>query len=131
MTIKVPSVEDIQAGFVHGPVNKIVGEPTYKSIEHLQNQLICNAFTLESILGGGNNGLVGLVKFPQVYLLCTGHNFIRTPNPGEAPIYPPMITDAQRAAIKTAHEINLKNYKCCQQMDLLCKNDIKTFMDTM
>eukprot|EP00957_Ditylum_brightwellii_P051181 3879877-Ditylum_brightwellii.AAC.1 len=69
MTTKALSEEDIQAGFVHGSVDKIVGKPTYKSIEHLQNQPIRNASTLESTLGGGNNSLAGLIKFPQVYLL--------------------------------------------------------------
>eukprot|EP00957_Ditylum_brightwellii_P201670 15326693-Ditylum_brightwellii.AAC.1 len=131
MAIKAPSVEDIHAGFVHRPVDKMFGEPTYKSIKHLQNQLICNAFTLESTLGGGSNSLAGLVEFPQVYLLQTGHHFVRPPNSGEAPTYPPMVTNAQQAAIKTTHKINLKNYKCCQHMNLLLKNDVETCIDTM
>eukprot|EP00957_Ditylum_brightwellii_P212098 15366961-Ditylum_brightwellii.AAC.2 len=67
MAIKAPSIEDIKAGFVHNPINTIKGEPTYKSIKNLQNQLICNDVTLESTLGRGCNGLAGLVKFLQVY----------------------------------------------------------------
>eukprot|EP00957_Ditylum_brightwellii_P076681 5828843-Ditylum_brightwellii.AAC.1 len=131
MTIKAPSVDDIKPGFVHSPANKIVGEPNYKSIKHLHNQLIQNAVTLESTLGGGNNGLDGLIEFPQLYLLQTGHNFVHPPNPGEAPVYPPMITDAQCQAIKTQHEIALKNYECYQRMDLLLENETENCMDTM
>eukprot|EP00957_Ditylum_brightwellii_P164260 12505335-Ditylum_brightwellii.AAC.1 len=100
MAIKAPSIEDIKAGFKHDPINPIEGEPMYKSIEHLQNQLICYAATLELTLGGGLNGLAGLVDFLQVYLLRTGHNFIWTPNLGEAPVFPPMLTQAQRDQIQ-------------------------------
>eukprot|EP00957_Ditylum_brightwellii_P139583 10638112-Ditylum_brightwellii.AAC.1 len=89
MMIKTPLVEDIKAGFVHSRVDKIIGKPNYKSIDHLHNQLIRNAAMLELIFGGGNNGLAGLIEFPQMYFLQTGHHFIRPGNPGEAPTYPP------------------------------------------
>eukprot|EP00957_Ditylum_brightwellii_P023521 1775388-Ditylum_brightwellii.AAC.1 len=89
MMIKTPLVEDIKAGFVHSPVDKIIGEPNYKSINHLHNQLIRNAAMLKLIFGGSNNGLAGLIKFPQMYFLQTGHHFIQPGNPGEAPTYPP------------------------------------------
>eukprot|EP00957_Ditylum_brightwellii_P170267 12961399-Ditylum_brightwellii.AAC.1 len=89
MTIKAPSVKDIKAGFAHSPVDKIIDEPNYKSIDHLHNQLIRNAATLELMLGGGNNGLAGLIEFPQTYFLQTGHHFVQPANPGEAPTYPP------------------------------------------
>eukprot|EP00957_Ditylum_brightwellii_P060711 4609046-Ditylum_brightwellii.AAC.1 len=131
MSIKAPSIKDIKAGFVHDPINTIEGKPTYKSIEHLQNQLICNAATLESKLGGGYNGLAGLVKFPQVYLLQTGHNVIWTPNPGEAPVFPPMLTNAQRNQIQMQFAIAKKKYDCCQCMDILLKNQAEVAMDPM
>eukprot|EP00957_Ditylum_brightwellii_P141678 10793670-Ditylum_brightwellii.AAC.1 len=131
MTIKAPLVEDIKAGFVHSPVDKIIGKPNYKSINHLHNQLIRNDAMLKSTLGGSNNGLAGLIKFLQTYFLQTGHHFMQPANPGEAPTYPPMITDAQRQAIRTQHKMAKKNYKCCQRMDLLLKNDVETCMDAM
>eukprot|EP00957_Ditylum_brightwellii_P138183 10533938-Ditylum_brightwellii.AAC.1 len=46
-------------------------------------------------------------------------------------MHPPMITDAQRQAIRTQHNIAKKNYECCQRMDLLLKNNMETCMDTM
>lgn len=129
MTIKAPLVEDIRAGFLYSPVDKIIGEPKYQNIDHLHNQVIWNAATLKSMLGGGNNGLDGLISFPPTYFVCTAHNFIPPTNPGKAPTYPQLITAAQRQAILTQHEIALKNY--CQQMDLLLKNEIEKCMDTM
>eukprot|EP00957_Ditylum_brightwellii_P196622 14980555-Ditylum_brightwellii.AAC.1 len=113
MTISAPSVEDIQAGFVFTHVNKITDQPTYATIDRLQQQLIQNAATVESTLGGGNNRLLGLIEFPPVYFLQTGVAFICPGNPGEVPTYPPMITDAQRAAIKQQHAIAFKNYITC------------------
>eukprot|EP00957_Ditylum_brightwellii_P063222 4799017-Ditylum_brightwellii.AAC.1 len=68
MTLNTPSIEDIKADFVHQTCNKIEGEPSYKPIDLLQCQCISNASTLESTLGGGNNGLARLCKFPAVYL---------------------------------------------------------------
>eukprot|EP00957_Ditylum_brightwellii_P182170 13879210-Ditylum_brightwellii.AAC.1 len=64
MTITAPSLEDIKAGFVHQHPDPITDQPTYKDIVHLQDQLIRNAATLESTLGGRNNSLSGLAKFP-------------------------------------------------------------------
>eukprot|EP00957_Ditylum_brightwellii_P060216 4573584-Ditylum_brightwellii.AAC.1 len=81
MTLNMPSIEDIKAGFVHQTCNKIKGEPSYKPIDLLQRQCIRNASTLESTLGGDNNGFARLCKFPAVYLAQTGHNFVRPPNP--------------------------------------------------
>eukprot|EP00957_Ditylum_brightwellii_P008722 661813-Ditylum_brightwellii.AAC.1 len=131
MTIAASSLEDIKAEFVHQRLDPITNQPTYKDIVHLQDQLIRNAATLESMLGSGNNGLSGFAKFSPVYLLCTGVAFIHPGNPGEAPAYPPMITNAQRTQIQQQHAIALKNYLCCQHMDLLLKNLIEQSWDNM
>eukprot|EP00957_Ditylum_brightwellii_P193759 14754982-Ditylum_brightwellii.AAC.1 len=82
------------------------------------------------MLGGGNNGLAGLIEFLQTYFLLTGQHFVQPGNPGEAPTYPPMITNAQQQAIKTQHNVAKKNYECCQRTDLLLKSDAETCMDT-
>eukprot|EP00957_Ditylum_brightwellii_P044891 3404542-Ditylum_brightwellii.AAC.1 len=87
VVIKVPSLEDIKAGFVNDPLDKIMGLPTYNDIDKLQKQCMQNATMLESTLGGGANGLAGLVELPGVYLMRTGHNFLRPLNPDDAPPY--------------------------------------------
>eukprot|EP00957_Ditylum_brightwellii_P154079 11726327-Ditylum_brightwellii.AAC.1 len=114
MTVRAPSMKDIEAGFVHQTCNKIQGEPNYQAIDLLQRQCIHNASTLESTLGGGNNGLVGLCEFPAVYLACTGHTFVCPPNPGNFPMYPPQATTPQRECIKQQFELNKKNYDICR-----------------
>eukprot|EP00957_Ditylum_brightwellii_P173737 13227332-Ditylum_brightwellii.AAC.1 len=67
MTINASSIEDIWADFVYQILNRIVEQPTYKDIAHLQQQLIRNAVMLESSLGGGQNGLSSLAEFPPMY----------------------------------------------------------------
>eukprot|EP00957_Ditylum_brightwellii_P113717 8670283-Ditylum_brightwellii.AAC.1 len=128
MTVNALSIEYIKAGFVYQTYNKIQGEPNYKAIDLLQRQCIRNASTLESTLGatlgGGNNSLAGLCKFPAVYLALTCHNFICPQNPGDFPIYQPRSTPTQREHIKQQFEINKKNYDMCQRMDLLNKNQM-------
>eukprot|EP00957_Ditylum_brightwellii_P137501 10483101-Ditylum_brightwellii.AAC.1 len=57
MTVAAPSVKDLHAGFVFTHVNKITDQPTFAIIDQLQQQFIQNAATVESTLGGGNNGL--------------------------------------------------------------------------
>ena len=85
MTISALSIADIWAGFVFTHVDKLEDQPTVAMIDQLQQQLIRIAITMEAMLG---------------YLLCTGVAFIQPANPGEAPTYPPMITNAWRKAIK-------------------------------
>eukprot|EP00957_Ditylum_brightwellii_P112584 8582499-Ditylum_brightwellii.AAC.1 len=131
MTIAVPSLEDIKAGFIHQRLDPITYQPTYKDIVHLQDQLILNEATLESTLEGRNNGLSGLAKFPPVYLLRTGVAFIHRGNPGEAPVYPPMIMNAQQMQIQQQHAIALKNYLCYQRMNLLLKHLTEEAWDNM
>eukprot|EP00957_Ditylum_brightwellii_P168183 12803127-Ditylum_brightwellii.AAC.1 len=65
MMIKALSLDDIKAGFVNDPLDKVVGQPTYNDINKIQKQNIRNARALESTLGGGANGLAGLAELPQ------------------------------------------------------------------
>ena len=108
MTIKAPDIKDIKAGFAHQVLDKIQGKPQYVDIEKLQRQCIHNASTLESNLGGGNNGLAGLAEFLAVYLARTGYAFVRPPNPGDLPTYPPRATPAVRERVKNAFDVNRK-----------------------
>eukprot|EP00957_Ditylum_brightwellii_P006194 469005-Ditylum_brightwellii.AAC.1 len=65
MIVKSPAIEDIKTGLVKDPFDKNADKPTYHGINKLQKQCIRNITALESPLGGDNNGLAGLAKFPQ------------------------------------------------------------------
>eukprot|EP00957_Ditylum_brightwellii_P138306 10541692-Ditylum_brightwellii.AAC.1 len=65
MTIKSLALDDIKAGIINDPLEKVVGQPTYNDIDDIQKQSIRNATMLESALGGGANGLACLAVLPQ------------------------------------------------------------------
>ncbi len=44
-TYKVLSKDEIRAGFTYPTLTKIVGKPTYETLDNLQNELIRNAST--------------------------------------------------------------------------------------
>ena len=88
MSTNAQSADDIKTGFVFQRLEPIVGKPTYRTLDLAHTQCIRNATTVTSRLGGGAHGHAGLVEFPDVYLLRTGHHFNRPPYPGEAPTYP-------------------------------------------
>jgi hypothetical protein len=66
MALRAPSVEDLKAGFVYERLDPISGEPTYAALQRLFTQLIRNATSVSSRLGGGQFGLSGLAEDPAV-----------------------------------------------------------------
>ena len=114
MSVRVPSVEDLKAGFVYEWLNPIGGEPTYATLQRLFTQLIRNATSVSSRLGGGQFGLSGLAEDPAVYLLCTGTHFNRLAYPGKLPIYPLGATPAVQATILATWTANTKEYLTVQ-----------------
>ena len=63
----------------------IIGTPTHKTLKRLKQELRANASSVESDLGGGDHGHLGLVLIPAEYssisataYLCLTHH---SPNP--------------------------------------------------
>ena len=129
MTREAPDTDDIKATFPHQTLPKCAGEPNYSYLELLQNQLIRNCSTVETTLGGGQNGLAGLAEHPAQYLLRTGHAFIRPINPGNNPVYPAAATPQERKNIKNVYDENLRNYLACQRTETLCLSMLETAID--
>ena len=119
MALRAPSVEDLKAGFVYERLDPINGEPTYATLQRLFTQLIRNATSVSSRLGGGQFGLSGLAEDPAVYLLRTGTHFNRPAYPGDQPIYPIGTTPAAQATILDTWTANTKDYLTVQQTETL------------
>ena len=83
-------------------LTKIHGEPNYDSIKRLHNQVKANAFSVPSVLGGGNFGHLGLVVTPQKYAMISNAPFNRTNHPGPC-VFPANSTQAQIQAIRDTH----------------------------
>jgi hypothetical protein len=119
MSVRAPSVEDIRAGFVYDRLDPIGGEPTYATLQRLFTQLIRNATSVASRLGGGQFGLSGLAEDPAVYLLRTGTHFNRPVYPGELPIYPLGAVPADQATILATWTANTKEFLTVQRAEAL------------
>jgi len=68
--------------FEYADLTPIHGEPTYKSLTVLFNQLKANARSVRSSLGGGQHGYLGLVLSPAIY------NTIAPNTPFQYPVHP-------------------------------------------
>ena len=119
MSVRASSVEDLNAGFVYERLDPIGGEPTYATLQRLFTQLIRNATSVSSRLGGGQYGLSGLAEDPAVYLLRTGTHFNRPAYPGELPIYPLGATPDVQATILATWTANTKDFLTVQRAEAL------------
>ena len=68
--------------FPHETLTTIIGKPNYESLQKLKKQLKANARYFPSTLGGGQNGLLGLVLDPAEYAIISMVPFVREPYPG-------------------------------------------------
>ena len=97
--------------FPHSTPTPIRGEPDYKSLKKFENELRSNANSVDSDLGGGNHGYLGLVLSEQEY------NRICPDTPFEAPEFPgPLViswgTDtADVINLREEHRTNVALYR--------------------
>ena len=69
--------------FEHPTLTKIHGEPTFEGIRTIHQELMINAQTVHSDLGGGAHGHLGLVLSPRRYALLSNAAYNRPVHPGQ------------------------------------------------
>ena len=85
--------EDIRSTFSFKKINKCEGVIDYKIIREIHRKIQANASTIQSELGGGQHGLLGLAMRPATYRILIGQYFQRPVRPPQAaPV--PTNTDA-------------------------------------
>ncbi len=65
--VKPTSVDDIVAKFPTKVLPRIDGEPNYETISNMNQLMFGNAATLQTTLGGGIHGHVGLIMKDTLY----------------------------------------------------------------
>ena len=86
------------------PLTRIVGEPTFTTLQLLHKELKRNASSEDSTEGGGNNGFLFLVlPTAEFEAIDDAMPFIRPVHPGTLTI-PPGATAAQSTTLRDAHE---------------------------
>ena len=115
--------------FTHHPLSTIHGEPTYADLKKLKKQLKSNAQAVPSILGGGNNGLLGLVLTPTEYASVNATPFVIPTRPPPLSITPLTPThDVIR--LQQEHERSMDTYMDCQAVETLLKKQIINAVDS-
>ena len=69
------SVESVRESFPHQDLPVQPGPPTFEKIEATHAKIKANAASIQSELGGGAHGLLGIALNPETYLLLTGSQF--------------------------------------------------------
>ena len=91
--------------FEHPELTRIVGEPTTATLITLQGEIGDNAQAVQSVLGGGAHGHLGLVCSPAAYraLIPGVDAYIRPTNPGPLDIVPDGLTQYQITQAREEH----------------------------
>ena len=94
-------VDYVTTYFPHKMPTKIQGEPKNKSIRRLETELRANASSVDSPLGGGDHGCLGLVKIDAKYLTIAGpgNAFVAPVYPGPL-IIPPTATSVEAVVLR-------------------------------
>lgn len=117
-------VDYVQTYFTHKVPTRIHGKPTYPGLKTLKQELRANASSVDSNLGGGNHGYLGLVLTDAEYQAIPG---VGAGNLFVAPAYPPALviplgTDPVAAlSLRDFHKDAIQAYRECAQVEkLLC-----------
>jgi hypothetical protein len=120
-TITVDTVDTIYISF-NDKATKLVGTPNIDTLRALRNQLKSNAANLQSNLGGGNHGDLGLILSDAAYAFAApGTPYIRPANPGQLPTFPGTPTGPQIAAIERLHRVELFEFNRYKNVEAALK----------
>jgi hypothetical protein len=105
------SVDSMINGFPVPTLPKIEGRPTYDTITALATEIHRNTASIQSELGGGANGHLGISLNPPVYATVSATAWMNPPNPGTLPIIPPTATQVAIRALERQHEESLRMWR--------------------
>ena len=96
------------------PIDKIIGQPTMKSWQHLREQLSKVTAQVKTTTYGGRHGHLALVLNDTEYANVTGNNALRTDRLTQPPQVHPQIdnntTQLQREQLNASQNIKLPAY---------------------
>ena len=103
--------------FPYSSPTPIRGEPTYKSLKNLVRELKANASSVDSDLGGGDHGYLGLVLSDTEYeKICPGNPFEAPKFPD--PLYiPPGTNPAEAIQLREEYRTNIAFYRECREVE--------------
>ena len=109
------------------PIN---GEPSNKSLKRLKTELRANGSSVDTDLGGGDHGYLGLVLSDQEYARIQP-----TPTPFVAPNFPgalivdPALTAVQQVQARETHKEQIALYRECKNVEKALLRHIQTALE--
>ena len=127
-TIKPTTVEEFHAGFI-AHATKITGEPTYDDIRQLRTTIYQNAASVNTHLGGGNHGHLGMVMPALTYAGLAQILWLDPPEPPAAVV---LAQNAPTAAqIAEAHRTHAQAVKARREFQNLDKALTRSIVDNI
>ena len=116
--------------FPHSSPTPIRGEPSYKALKKLKNELRANASSVDSDLGGGDYGYLGLILSEEEYQrICANDPFEAPEFPGRLLI--PRGTDTADALnLREEHRNNVAQYRECREVEKALLRHITTAVES-
>jgi hypothetical protein len=130
------TVEEVMASFSHPILPTVEGEPDYQTIHATRKFLQANSRAIDTHLGGGTLGHLGLIISDSSYAIidpptAEEPTFWETPNaPGRAPATT-YGTAAQTSAARHAWEEDVKTYRTCTSIQQALKKQIISVFEPM
>jgi hypothetical protein len=134
--MKYATVEDFMAIFPHPVLPTVQGEPDYQTIHATRKFLQANSLAIDTHLGGGTLGHLGLIISDASYAMIAsttdaGPTLWATPQaPGRAPAN----TDGTAAKISAARHIweeDVQTYRACTSVQQALKKQIISMFEPM
>jgi hypothetical protein len=134
--MKYATFEDVMASFPHPVLPKVQGEPDYQIIHATRKFLQANSRAIDTHLGGGTLGHLGLIISDASYAMIapttnSGTTRWTTPQPpGRAPANVDGTT-AQISAARHLWEEDVQTYRTCTSVQQALKTQIISVFEPM
>ena len=122
------SAIDYTVYFEFPNLDKIHGKPNFDSIKKVHNQIKANSQNVQSNLGGGAFGHLGLVLNAQQYALLSNAPFVRPAHPGVLAI-PPGTTQHRSALMRDQHTESLRVFNEVNNVEKALRQQIVTTVE--
>jgi hypothetical protein len=134
--MKYSTVEEIMASFPHPILPLVEGKPDYQTIHATRKFLQANSRAIDTHLGGGTLGHLGLIISGAAYAMFAPTTNEEptlwvTPNaPGRAPVATD-VTAAQISAARHQWEEDVQTYRTCTSVQQALKKHIISVLEPM
>jgi hypothetical protein len=134
--MKYATVEDVMASFPHPVLPTVQGEPDYQTIHATRKCLQANSRAIDTHLGGGTLGHLGLIISDASYAMIAPTTAAGPPlwTSLQAPGRAPANTDRTAAQISVARHIweeDVQTYRTCTSVQQALKKQIMSVFEQM